>query len=140
MQVLLLHEARISLYLSDEADSKGAAVFAGADANSLRLTPVLEKVLVPVSGSPVRKVRHVEVSHEIEIGRTWVRQSSDDAEPSVSANVRYIMVITWTSRTDADAQTYTRTYYGVTWNGGPLESQGVNQFTNPQSFRAERMG
>lgn len=133
-QIFTLDNAVISLYRSNAAgDGKvGGALYLGANAAGLRLVYSFDEVDSWPSGEPYAITHHVNESHEISIERVWLVNGEEFV---MERNALYVLEITWKWHYD-EAQTRTRTYYGVTNRSANLDSQSVHEFMQPQVFRA----
>lgn len=139
---LSLSEATLTVWLADtNGDPTGDALFTGAPVHGVQMAASYTEVLSACSGRSYRQTRHVDEEHTIALDRTWVLRANDAAQSVLSRGVTYVLALTW-AVAGPDAPTVrwtnTRTYYGVTWQGGSWRSEGFHAFGTGQSFRAQR--
>lgn len=122
-------------------DAGGAAVFLGAPAHRVDLAGSFSEVLSAHSGRATLTTHHVNEEHLLHLERTWVKPTAPGG--TVNPFLRgatYTLAIAWRIPGPGNAVfTHTRTYTGVTWQGGSWSSVGGHAFGHGQRFRATGM-
>lgn len=133
----MLLEATLSLYPTGENGEAvlDQPVWWGACANNLQLQHDLTELLVSRTGSRHRRAFHTDEQHRIQVERTWVVPAAGLVDARPARNQRYVLVMVW--QDEPTGIWLRRIFYGVTWQTRAMESQGVLQFLDRQSFRAE---
>lgn len=129
-----LSEAQISLWLQAANGSlTGGTIFIGGFANRLRMQMEYEENRLAGSGDTYQTTRHVDESHLLDFGQTWLisRTTLQDWKPA--RNTQYVLELVWTSKNIW----LRRRYYGVTWRTMQWEAPNTNQFLTDQSLRAQ---
>ena len=129
-----LSEAQLALYLpAADGLPTGPALWCGGFANRLKLELGYEEVVIRGSGDAYGTAHHVDESHGIQLGQTWLVQLPSLADWKPVRNQPYVLQIVWSSGPNQ----LQRTYYGVTWRTLTWDAANPNQFLMEQSLRAQ---
>ena len=129
-----LREAQVCLYRADTTGQPaGSGLWLGGFVNRFKSSLEYEEVVVRASGAAYGVAHHVDETHVLNFGQSWLIPKATLADWKPGRNQQYVLQLTWTS----DRLWFRRTYYGVTWRSLQMDAGNTNQFLTDQTLRAQ---